>query len=166
VTNIRLHRQSDEERPSQSDLVAFQSPKARAMLVMAGVVSLGLWAAIWLAVTSLASAWSSFRWGKVLAMAVIAVAISVTDGCKFDGIDRYSRQIPVQGAAATSVAATIGSALDESVTPRPVALGFGRDPLVTQVQMHVTPDCRRAGVSPRRTDIGTDGEEKWHAKSA
>jgi hypothetical protein len=58
MNDIRLHRPGDEERPSPSDFVAFQSPKARAMLVVAGLLSLGLWAVIGAALKSLASAWS------------------------------------------------------------------------------------------------------------
>jgi hypothetical protein len=60
-TDIQLYSRSNEEGPSQSDpsaYVAFESPKARAMLVMAALLSLGLWAAIWLAIRSVALAWS------------------------------------------------------------------------------------------------------------
>ena len=56
VSDIQRRRRGDEQ-PSPSDLVAFQSPKARVMLAGAGLVSLGLWAAIWAGAGSLASAW-------------------------------------------------------------------------------------------------------------
>jgi hypothetical protein len=58
VNDIQLRRRGYEEQPSPSDLVAFQSPKARVMLAVAGLLSLGLWAAIWAALRSLASALS------------------------------------------------------------------------------------------------------------
>jgi hypothetical protein len=58
VNNIQRRGRGDEEQPLPSDLVAFQSPKARAMLAGAGLLSLGLWAAIWVALRSLASALS------------------------------------------------------------------------------------------------------------
>jgi hypothetical protein len=58
VGDIHRCRRGDEKQPSPSDLVAFQSPKARAMLAVAGLLSLGLWAAIWVALRSLASALS------------------------------------------------------------------------------------------------------------
>ena len=60
-TEIQLHSRSSEEGASQSDrsaCLAFRSTKARAMLVVAALLSLGLWAAIWLALSSLALAWS------------------------------------------------------------------------------------------------------------
>ena len=57
MTDIQLLSRSDEEGSSQSDrsaCVAFQSPKGRAMLVMTVLLSLALWVAIWLALSSLA----------------------------------------------------------------------------------------------------------------
>jgi hypothetical protein len=57
------------------------------------------------------------------------------DSCKFDGANKYtlSWQIPLQGAAKTNFAATIGSALDEPVMPGLITVGFGKDPSETQV---------------------------------
>ena len=59
-TEIQFYSRSGEEGASQSDrsaCLAFGSTKARAMLVVAALISLGLWAAIWLALSSLALAW-------------------------------------------------------------------------------------------------------------
>lgn len=82
MTDIQLLTRADEEGPSHADesaLVAFRSPKSRAMLVAASLVSVGLWAAIWLVLRALASvvAGWSFSWQKVLATAIVAIAISV-----------------------------------------------------------------------------------------
>jgi putative flippase GtrA len=82
MTDIQLPSRSNDEGPSQSDravLVAFRSPKARAMLVMALLLSLGLWAAIWLALSSLALALaaSSFPWHKILSIIVITTSAIV-----------------------------------------------------------------------------------------
>jgi hypothetical protein len=57
------------------------------------------------------------------------------DSCEFDGVNKYtiSWQIPLQGAAKTNFAATIGSALDEPVTPGLITVGFGENPAAMQV---------------------------------
>jgi hypothetical protein len=56
--------------------------------------------------------------------------------CDFDGTNRYtiSWQIPLQGVAKTNFAATIGSALDEPVTPGLITVGLGKDP--SEMQVH------------------------------
>jgi hypothetical protein len=72
--DIRRSSRSHEEGPS-SDLVAFRSSKARAMLVISSLLSLGLWMAIWLALRSLALAWSLFSWHRIAA-AIIVITTS------------------------------------------------------------------------------------------
>jgi hypothetical protein len=67
------------------------------------------------------------------------------DKCKFDGANKYtiSWKIPLQGAAKTNFAATIGSALGEAVAPGLITVGLGKDP----VEMHVhtfDPGCEPA----------------------
>ena len=56
--------------------------------------------------------------------------------CDFDGTNKYSIrwQIPLQGAAKTNFAATIGSALDEPVRPGFITVGFGKGP--SEMQVH------------------------------
>jgi magnesium-transporting ATPase (P-type) len=82
MTDIQLPTQADEEGPSHSDeaaLVAFRSRRSRVMLVVASLVSLGLWAAIWLVLRPLVSALAraSFSWQTILATAIVAITISV-----------------------------------------------------------------------------------------
>jgi hypothetical protein len=77
------------------------------MLVIAGLVSLGLWAAIWVALRSLALAWSLFRWRKILATSIIVLTTFATDRRKFDGFN--------------------------PVAPGLITVGFGKEPVEMQV---------------------------------
>jgi hypothetical protein len=81
-TDVQHPIRAKEDGPSHSDewaLVAFRSPKSRATLIVASLISLGLWAAIWLVLRTFVSALagSSFSWQKILATTIIAITISV-----------------------------------------------------------------------------------------
>jgi hypothetical protein len=58
------------------------------------------------------------------------------DRCEFDGVNGYviTWKIPLQGAAKTNFAATIGSALDEQISPGFITVGLTSDP--SQMQVH------------------------------
>ena len=56
--------------------------------------------------------------------------VVMIDKCQFDGA---KWQIPLQGAAKTNFAATIGSALDEPVVPGLITVGLGQDPAEMRV---------------------------------
>src|ERR1700678_3532529 len=58
------------------------------------------------------------------------------DNCKFDGVNGYtiSWKIPLQGAAKTNFAGTIGSALEAQVAPGLITVGLLKDP--SQMQVH------------------------------
>jgi hypothetical protein len=58
------------------------------------------------------------------------------DRCEFNGINGYliTWKIPLQGAAKTNFAATIGSALDEQISPGFITVGL--TPESSQMQVH------------------------------
>jgi hypothetical protein len=60
----------------------------------------------------------------------------MVDKCEFDGVNGYviTWKIPLQGAAKTNFAATIGSAVDEQVSPGFITVGLTSDP--SQMQVH------------------------------
>ena len=58
------------------------------------------------------------------------------ESCQFDGVNKYTItwKIPLQGAAKTNFAGTIGSSLDEPVEPGLITVGLAADPSQMQVQ--------------------------------
>jgi hypothetical protein len=58
------------------------------------------------------------------------------DKCEFDGVNKYTItwKIPLQGAAKTNFAGTIGSALEEPVAPGLITVGLAADP--SQLLVH------------------------------
>jgi len=60
----------------------------------------------------------------------------LVDGCEFDGRNKYvvSWKVPLQGEAKTNFAATIGSTMQEPVSPGLVTVGLDSDPSKMVVQ--------------------------------
>jgi len=58
------------------------------------------------------------------------------DKCEFDGVNKYTItwKIPLQGAAKTNFAGTIGSAFEEQVAPGLITVGLAKDP--SQLLVH------------------------------
>jgi hypothetical protein len=58
------------------------------------------------------------------------------DNCKVNGTNEYiiTWKIPLQDVAKTNFSATIGSAMDEPVSPGLITVGLTKDPL--QMQVH------------------------------
>ena len=58
------------------------------------------------------------------------------DDCAFDGVNRYTIRwkLPLQNAAKTNFAATIGSASTEPVLPGLITVSLSKDP--TEMQVH------------------------------
>jgi hypothetical protein len=58
------------------------------------------------------------------------------DKCEFNGVNEYivTWKVPLQGAAKTNFAGTIGSALDEPVAPGLITVGLTKDP--SQLRVH------------------------------
>jgi hypothetical protein len=58
------------------------------------------------------------------------------DKCEFNGVNEYviTWKIPLQGAVKTNFAGTIGSAMDEPVSPGLITVGLTRDPSQMRVQ--------------------------------
>ena len=70
------------------------------------------------------------------------------DKCEFNGVNEYiiTWKIPLQGAAKTNFAATIGSAMEEQVSPGLITVGLRNDPS----RCRYTP-LIQAGIRRRRS---------------
>ena len=70
------------------------------------------------------------------------------DKCEFDGVNEYviTWKIPLQGEAKTNFAATIGSAMDEPVSPGLITVGLRGDP--SQMQVHTFDSSGKPSTRP------------------
>jgi hypothetical protein len=70
------------------------------------------------------------------------------DKCEFNGVNEYviTWKIPLQGAAKTNFAATIGSAMEEQVSPGLITVGLRNDP--SQMQVHTFDPSGKPAARP------------------
>jgi hypothetical protein len=70
------------------------------------------------------------------------------DSCEFDGVNEYiiTWKTPLQGTAKTNFAATIGSAMEEAVSPGLITVGLKSNP--SQMQVHTFDPSGRPAPRP------------------
>jgi hypothetical protein len=78
------------------------------------------------------------------------------DKCQFNGVNDYviTWKIPLQGAAKTNFAGTIGSCTDEDVSPGLITVGLAKDP--SQMLVHTYDPGGKPAARPFHIDCFRD----------